>query len=63
MSDKIVWVCEWCCPSDFPAEHPERCRIIYCPKDKCRTWHYPVERIDDAEPSETDPLGVRGGAT
>ncbi len=34
------YVCEWCEASDIPANEPERCRIMLCPKHgDC--WHWP----------------------
>lgn len=39
--EQVEWVCEWCEPSDIPASHPELCKIQWCPKHCCDTWHWP----------------------
>jgi len=37
---QIIYVCEWCEPSDIPETNPESCRILVCPKHR-RCWHWP----------------------
>lgn len=37
---RSTYLCEWCKPSDYPSIHPERCKVLLCPKHGM-VWHYP----------------------
>lgn len=38
----MQYICEWCERSDIPEKDPKICRILYCQKHGCKTWHYPA---------------------
>jgi len=41
---EVEYICEWCEPSDIPETRPELCKIIYCRKHYCKTWHWPKKK-------------------
>ena len=57
----MKWICEWCEPSEEPAslpmKHPEKCKILNCPKHG-RTWHYCKE--EKGNDSLSDYRGKEG---
>ena len=47
-----TWICEWQSPNKFVADHPTNCRILFCHKCKCKTWHWPVGIADNRSGQE-----------